>query len=739
MDGSGDRVLDGSRTEKKLSPRMAQRMAAFTKQDIGERLPRETKPSNKLKVSDVPIDGKAIEKSRLGGKDSSEFDRPVKSHISSPLNQLQKPSTKQSLVMSTTTFNESFSTRIKQLALIKLPSGTVLEERVQKATSSDAAVSAVADTSDPISQWILEVKSILHDVKVSDDVERIAKSRECIQGLGNDIDKYGDLITTYISVVGSIMRESDETNPALEEIVLMMEEITDGWEEVKQLLDSIKLQMEISLEWVELDGMVLFEIEKELQCCQNMIFEMEERRHQALATDVDIEALATIIDDNQPLSKLSEDGSTTLVKLSARMQPLKASLNFLPMRIASFGSRAETIFPTSVLDINYRHEKLSGLWKSINADATNLEREIGEDKWIAIFRNAGKQATDMMDSIKRSLRKLQANLVDSPAPNMPPEFEPQKIENYEAKRVHYTPAVIRVLDLIAKGTQERLTVNGEILRLLSAMQHRWSRMEDEMVIMDARISASPKLHTNSNHQKRPSGDGSITSSDRVFSVSTKASSPTSSVADPPFTKLPYTPKRPQSGIPVPKYTPMAPPSAKTVGARSESSFGFRSDTLSPLLSERPRITRPPSRLHVAPNLDQGNGDPNVLMEPRPRWNISPKIASPQMKSISKISTNSTQNLRRPVSTRPGLSTAVPTYKASTPNLRAKTTPNLRTRASLATMTSPTRRMPHYGTLGDLPLEFGDPVTPQRPVSVAGSRRSSMLPRPRVHSNYSDME
>jgi hypothetical protein len=248
-----------------------------------------------------------------------------------------------------------------------------------------------------------------------------------------------------------------------------------------------------------------------------MIFEMEEKRHQALLDNgpessggVDINELETIVEEspskgrphghgrmslgaimasasNTPIIKTPQDDSTAnLMALFARMQPLRASLDFLPMRLSMFQSRAEAIFPSACEELDDRRSRLEKSFKVLQTDSEALQKELGEDKWIMVFRNAGSQAQKMFDSVERSISKLQEGLESNAQVNNPGAFT-KRVETYETKKTHYLPAIERVITIIQKGINDRLTVNGEVLRLLSDMKSRTDALKASLRVMDASL------------------------------------------------------------------------------------------------------------------------------------------------------------------------------------------------------------------------------------------------------------
>jgi len=95
--------------------------------------------------------------------------------------------------------------------------------------------------------------------------------------------------------------------------------------------------------------------------------------------------------------------------------------------------------------------------------------------------------------------------------------------------MHYGPAIERVLSIIEKGVKDRLTVNGEILRLHSDMQRKWETLKEQMNELDISLE---ELQADKRNQQLRDSISSMVSNDRstIGSINdTPGSSPASSV------------------------------------------------------------------------------------------------------------------------------------------------------------------------------------------------------------------
>ncbi|KAG5938598.1 hypothetical protein E4U53_007969 [Claviceps sorghi] len=457
----------------------------------------------------------------------------------------------------------SFANQLAQLTSLQLPDAESLSSKVSAIRTAHVATQALINASDQIRSWIAKAQEVIGGLDSEDDVEwAAAGGREGLEEVENALNRFEHLINAYIGAIEELQQRSDIVHVPSEDLkqaVTQMESIVDEWAQIRAALTSVRMQVEIAMEWEELWNNVLGDIQGEMDELGRLIFEMEERRHKGVmasaSADIDIGDLETIVEDTPPPGVrlqaqnryslptmplmgpaipgapgnpgLSQDDSS-LLALFARMQPLRASLDFLPMRLSVFEARAKQSFPTACEEVEMRRTGLDASYKKLEKDAESLRKELGEDRWVIVFRGAGRQAQKMHESVKRSLLRLSEAIETEVHMQMPPTMM-KKIESYEAKKTHYGPAIERVLSIIDRGVKDRLTVNGEILRLHHDMQTRWELLKVQIHEMDAIID---DIEADRKSQKLRDSFSSMLSIDRSTSGSgqeTPGSSPPSSV------------------------------------------------------------------------------------------------------------------------------------------------------------------------------------------------------------------
>ncbi|KAH6898610.1 cortical protein KAR9-domain-containing protein [Thelonectria olida] len=540
----------------------------------------------------------------------------------------------------------SFANQLAQLTSLQIPDADSLATQVAAIPTAQVAAKALINAADQIRSWIYKASEVVDGLDSEDDVEwAAAGGREGLAEVENAIARFEGLVNAYVCAIEQLQNREDISNVPLADLnqaVAQMEAVIKEWEKIRRTLQIVRGQVEIAMEWEELWNNVLGDIQGEMDELSRLVFEMEERRHKSLMAaasgdSVDIGDLETIVEETPPQATRLQAGSryslppafpvspsspgtptlsqddSSLLALFARMQPLRASLDFLPMRLAVFETRAERSFPTACDELMMRHDGLDATYKKLEKDAESLRKELGEDRWVLVFRGAGRQAQKMHESVERSLLKLKEavesglHLTNQPAMT-------KKLESYEAKKTHYGPAIERVLAIIDKGVSDRLTVNGEILRLHTDMQARWEALkfqmrEAEAMVEDMQAERSQQLRDSVSSML--SNDVSTAGSGRE----TPGSSPPSSVIMSSLGLEPYTPTSKPT-----KARATGGPKARPIPTnRRHSSLPAPTSHL----GRKPGFSRLSTVAHSSPNLPASQlRRPSSTADHRPRWNAS---------------------------------------------------------------------------------------------------------------------
>ena len=715
----------------------------------------------------------------------------------------------------------SLSSQLSQLTALSLPNIPALSTSISSIPTASVAATTLKKAAEQISIWLEKAKEVLNGLDAEDDVEwAAAGGREGLGEVDIAVGKFEELISAYVTAIESLQARSDISGvPAehLKAVVSQMERVLREWDGVRRSLRNVKAQVELALEWEELWNSVLGDIGLEIENLSRLVFEMEEARHKAIPSDtlldgtgvLDVQELETIVEEGERgnayqrsdlysntylgpdspispgLSLAAED--TRLLALFARLQPLCASLNFLPMTLSNFRTRAELTLPTACQELESRRVSLLKKYKVLESDAEGLRKELGEDRWVVVFRNAGRKALKMCESVERTVNKLQ-ELIDTGIQHSNRPLLDRKVSEYEAKKSHLGTSIEKMLGIIAKGATGRLTVNGEILRLQMDTKSRWRDLKQDMKDLDLALD---DLSKNKNQQLRDS-ISTIVSMDRATDAGSAADTPGSSpvsLASSGVVGLPSGGKRdpsPGMGISSRRSSVGYISTIRSTSSRRNVTMPSNISTQLPRKAPLPRsisqdvgsrgASPSPYSKHASTTPTPGSRSqrPSLSIDNKPRWNSSPKVdyfefgtkpkplpysnpplgRSTSMAFRSPTSMASYTSSHLPLSSPLGRSSPIASPASISGNNHSRsvsnqpmqkprksslsTTPKSTDWVKVKEKTSASPNLPKRQSIGlesngdttaeDSPL--ARPRTQRPSTSMAGSRRISMLPLPK---------
>lgn len=359
----------------------------------------------------------------------------------------------------------------------------------------------------------------------------------------------------------------------------------------------------------------------------------------------------------------------------------------------------------------------------------------------------------MEESITRSFTKLKEAVDSCEQQTDAPSFT-QKVENYEAKKQHYGPAVERVLSIIDRGVKDRLTVNGEILRLQSDMKERWAALQAEMQDMDAKLE---DICAESRDKQLRDSVSTVMSSERSMGsslIDTPGSSPASSVMGtsrkssfqgsrtPTPLVNPKARKRSSSRTgptSIPRRIPLTQSGEFTsssysspLAARSTSSMSVSTNTTDLPASNRPRW-------HQARNVENRDYRPLSAFEPSPYA----KVPVPKQSDFLRASSAQTSrplSMYQPAGRAPGRNITTPNPTRTQPRMPA-TVPRVfvdtagNRKSSLPVPVTPSSQLRPPGMRAASAMASRrTPSALRTPSSVPSARRGSLLSQPPLPIN-----
>lgn len=443
----------------------------------------------------------------------------------------------------------------------------------------------------------------------------------------------------------------------------------DATVKVKQLLNN-GMHKQRSLDDLRLLAIStnITELSYSISDIQTRIFEIQELRHQSQSIQ-DPQSSSNVID--QALISLDE-------KLEAVSRGMKTVADALESLASQTPTQSEEDADERVILLR-KHKALVSDWEAVQDEGEILREELKEDKWLTVFRTVSEQADGMMTSLEKAIQRCQdfiwrvqrrlpseeATLLAQSSPNSrdgtnsPLTYETfcALLDSFEAKKKHYMPATSKVLSIIDKGVQDRVTKNGECLRRHAEATQRWrnlgeriQRTEKEMemigkilLLQEGELDEFGSVSERTSRSSLSRGNGNLAtppSSEVSRRVGSSLESLSSSIS--PFRKFAKrlggkvsgrsTPTSRKKSENNPSSDPM--PSIKN----RQSMFPLRgSDMLTP---DRPTHKHAHSLTPESPMAYHSSVSPDdtVKFKP-PKWNSSTKIVSEARQGLSKRPSN----------------------------------------------------------------------------------------------------
>lgn len=395
---------------------------------------------------------------------------------------------------------------------------------------------------------------------------------------------------------------------------------------------------------------------------QTRIFEIQELRHKSQSSSDAASATGATNTIDQSLMNLDE-------RLEAVAQGVKSVSDALtPLMSQKQTTYTEEGHSGEGGVILRKHAALMAEWEAVQRESDTLRDELKEDKWLIVFRTVTEQAGGLMTSLEKGVNRCQdfitqvyqrrsedlTLLTSLHSEKTPPNLESYMtlLQSYAAKKKHYVPAITKVLSVLDKGAQDRVTKNGECLRRHAESTQRWQKLQDRIHRTDDEMERVRRVlqyddFAPSENGSNASGKTSM-SKNGYLGVSSSGNGSGSIIKTPsslsrsmsPFRKLARkikgSPKTPTMSTPALKRNPSREPVSEPVRTlRHRPSFTHRG--LIPVTPERAGHKYSQSLSPDAVAMMQSRRtDLGPTVTGRPKWNSSTRVEGEERTGTVKL-------------------------------------------------------------------------------------------------------
>ncbi|KAK9374769.1 uncharacterized protein V1513DRAFT_400133 [Lipomyces chichibuensis] len=259
---------------------------------------------------------------------------------------------------------------------------------------------------------------------------------------------------------------------------------------IENSLRKSREQVDIALEWSELHDSVMADLESVMKESQILLAELQQcqRTHDIIEEDrledaLDVDMLMTSLKQSPVpghgklinLRDTDEIQNSKLCYLCKKMQPLRVSLDLLDAKMGDMIPRLVP-FPDAHQDLVTRRAALDTKWKKLSFDADKIKREMGEDRWTGMLAEACNQARKLMteiDHVMNDLEDVHENGHDDITIKRHKEL-------YEQKAGKIVPEILKILGLLSRAMEDKLTINGDIKREHLHFTNFWNNLDERM-------------------------------------------------------------------------------------------------------------------------------------------------------------------------------------------------------------------------------------------------------------------
>uniref|UniRef100_A0A060T6D8 ARAD1C13354p n=1 Tax=Blastobotrys adeninivorans TaxID=409370 RepID=A0A060T6D8_BLAAD len=359
---------------------------------------------------------------------------------------------------------------------------------LQGSPNTKSALQSIKSSVDQVLRYFDTARTVLSGLDSHDDVQWTFEGRQAVIDVGKTVMRAGDVMDELVTMLEETkqrqeakLRQSQQIkghkpSKSLTVYIPLVEAIERAigeWRSILELMGNLRNRVDIATEWKDLYDQILFDVDQEMTRCFELIFEIQECRHQPVEEGVDLDSLGTTMDESPFLGRprLPNLGPHDRVvnqkfyQVSTQLKTLRASLDFVPIRLERYACRAQDIFPSSINTLRQKLTQLEHRHTELLEEVKTLEKELGEDRWANIFRKTGSQATQLLDEFEQNLAvwtRQQGENADA-----------EILDHCRAKNQHLVAAITRILHLFDRAIKDRLTVHGEMLSLQNALHSRW--------------------------------------------------------------------------------------------------------------------------------------------------------------------------------------------------------------------------------------------------------------------------
>lgn len=330
---------------------------------------------------------------------------------------------------------------------------------------------------DDVLNYILRVKEIFEyldaipdDLKVN--LDWLAEGKSKYYDIYRNIDSIDSVVLQSLNLLETNLNEDSSIVDT--GIFDKLDKLSELSLDVKQNhLLKFKTNVDVSTEYHEIFNTTMNSINNELENCLKKCFRIHEKRFSSPVRHAPIFNLEMLTKkllqqkSNLRLPLLNEVDNELyeeFLDLKSIVDPLRASLHFIPLRIEEFHEKHKELGSLNVAKITTKYNSLVKELDFLQNEVNDLKYELVDKRWDEIFSYLNTEMSFLISSVEKETKKLN---------HLKDKEEHGSIETQILKKMRYTCQIVEsTFTLVNQAIDEKL-IDITVVEKTNQLAERW--------------------------------------------------------------------------------------------------------------------------------------------------------------------------------------------------------------------------------------------------------------------------
>ncbi|CDR44738.1 CYFA0S15e02124g1_1 [Cyberlindnera fabianii] len=333
------------------------------------------------------------------------------------------------------------------------------------------------------------------------DVEWISEGKNKFYEINRNVESIDSIVLQALNLLEANL---DEEKMPETTVFDKLDTLSEASLEIKKShLIPLKTKIDVSVEYNDIYNLTMNSINTELENCLKKCFKIHEKRfsspvRHAPAFSLEILTKKLLQQRTQLrlplLNEIDNELYREYLDLKHVVDPLKASLNFIPLRIEDFRKRYAM---TNVVDSQKMEDKYEALVKEMNYlqnEVNDLKYELVDKRWSEIFSYLNTEMSFLITNVEKEVSKM-GGLDDNSV------FKSQVF-----KRLKYTTDIVENTFIVINQAIDENLLDVRVMEKSNELADAWLQVKEKLPegyidMINDETNAAPAEDLTSNFKK----------------------------------------------------------------------------------------------------------------------------------------------------------------------------------------------------------------------------------------------